>query len=76
MREYKKDLGQEALTVLISDEINQILRANLYSSCNKRNQFSIFYSVMKMNIIWDYSDRIFRNIIFMTDFGKIVFGIP
>ena len=30
MREYKKDLGQEALTVLISDEINQILRANLY----------------------------------------------
>ena len=30
MREYKEDLGQEALTLLISDEINQILRANLY----------------------------------------------
>lgn len=30
MKEYKQDLGQDVLTQIISDEINQILRANLY----------------------------------------------
>lgn len=30
MKEYKRETGQEELQKLLNDEVNQILRANLY----------------------------------------------